>query len=85
MSREEKIQSALRLIWRNLPSVPSTFGPCSNRCGRGLAGRGGGPCPACAQDQLAALCSEAMAARYVATCQQLRELEQAILENIPHA
>ena len=68
------------LIWRNLPTYPSTFGECSEGCGRGM-GRGCGPCLECARESLGRACGDQeLANRYVAAARTCRELERAIYD-----
>ena len=81
MNREAKIRAAMDLIWRNLPSGPSTFGPCYRKCGREGFARDGGPCIHCAQDDLAKLTSSAVAKGYVAQVRGLRAMEAAMLKD----
>jgi hypothetical protein len=73
MHPEDQLRQARHLIWRNLPDGVTTFSPCS--CGRG-AGRGGGPCLACAEEGLAGLIGKTAAKKYVAAVSSIRELEK---------
>jgi hypothetical protein len=77
MTNETEIREAIRLIWRNLPDSASTFSPCERGCGQ--AGRGGGPCLNCAQQDLAALTNSLIASQYVATALNLRRLEREMV------
>lgn len=76
---EADIRAAIGLIWRNLPSGPSTFSQC--KCGRG-SGRGGGPCIVCAQEALAAALGgdRFIAWRYVMKLRSMRSMENAMIE-----
>ena len=77
MPTEPAIRDAMRLIWRNLPEVPSTFSACARGCGQG--GRGGGPCLNCAQADLARLTNDLYAGQYVATVLNLRRIERELI------
>jgi hypothetical protein len=81
---EAKLRDAQHHIWRNLPGWPTTFGPCSRKCGSGLNGRGGGPCLRCAADDLAALVGQEMAEKYVEAVRGIRDIEAAMLD-IPNS
>ena len=76
---EAKLREAQHIIWRNLPGFPTTFGPCARNCGRGLGGRGGGPCICCAQDDITAMVGEELAGKYVSAVRGIRDLEDAML------
>ena len=74
MTPYQHLLEARRLVWRNLPNGPTTFSQCA--CGRGR-GRGGGPCLKCAEEALAKLVGNEVAAAYVATARRVRDLEDA--------
>lgn len=78
---EGKLREAIHLVWRNLPGFPTTFGPCARNCGRGLGGRGSGPCVCCAQDDIAALVGEELAAKYIDAVRAVRDLEETMLHH----
>ena len=73
MTRAETMDEARRLVWRNLPSVASTFSQCE--CER-AAGRGGGPCLICAEEMMASVAGKAFAAHYIELVRDFRELER---------
>ena len=50
----ERLQHLIRVIRRNYPEYPTTFGPCSEE-GCDKDARGSGMCPYCAEAELAAL------------------------------
>ena len=70
---ESRLAEAQRLIWRNLPGHPTTFGPCSRGCGG--HGRGSGPCLECAKKDLAELVGPDKALRYVLAVREVRDCE----------
>lgn len=72
MTPYQQLLEARRLVWRNLPNGPTTFSQCA--CGRGR-GRGGGPCLKCAEEALAKLVGDEVAAAYVATARRVRDME----------
>ena len=76
---ENEVWRLLGDLWRQYPRWPSTFGPCSNKCGSGHAGRGCGPCRACAEKELAKHIGEVGAREYHSAIQRVRALEGAML------
>lgn len=78
---EGKLREAIHIVWRNLPGFPTTFGPCARHCGRGIGGRGSGPCVVCAQDDLAALVGEELAAKYLDAVRAVRDIEETMLRH----
>ena len=74
MTPYQQLLDARHAVWRNLPNGPTTFSQCA--CGRGR-GRGGGPCLKCAEEALAKLVGNEVAAAYVATARRVRDLEDA--------
>jgi len=79
MDNEAEIRQAIHLIWRNLPGFPTTFGPCSRKCGAG-SGRGGGPCLECAKKDLGKLVGADVAEQYVQSVRAVRDIESKMLK-----
>jgi hypothetical protein len=75
---ELAVNRLLDALWRQYPQYPSTFGPCANQCGSGLAGRGSGPCRSCIEHELATHTGESHAKEYHAAIQRVRAAEDAI-------
>lgn len=57
--KRNEIHELITTLRRNYPDWPSTFGPCSNDCGRNA--RGSGLCAYCCEDRLAQLTSKELA------------------------
>jgi len=78
MSKAYQIAEKLR---RQYPSWPSTFGACSrDYCESGRPGRGCGPCSGCLEEDLAALTTRELAAKFHKALQEECRLFCAIKE-----
>jgi hypothetical protein len=58
--RESALERMISDLWRNYPEWPSTFGPCSEKCGG--SGRGSGPCASCVERAIGKLVGDDLAA-----------------------
>jgi hypothetical protein len=58
--RESALESMISALWKNYPEWPSTFGPCSEKCGG--SGRGSGPCASCVELAIGILVGDPLAA-----------------------
>ena len=73
MTKRERVEELRHTMWRNMPSTPSTFGPCS-RC-QTKSARGSGLCFDCALNELAELVGRKPAEEYAKAIARTRELE----------
>jgi hypothetical protein len=58
--RESALARMISDLWRSYPEWPSTFGPCSEKCGG--SGRGSGPCASCVERAIGELVGDDLAA-----------------------
>lgn len=58
--KETALERMISDLWRNYPEWPSTFGPCSEKCGG--YGRGSGPCASCVERAIGILVGDDLAA-----------------------
>lgn len=58
--RQSALERMISDLWRNYPECPSTFGPCSEKCGG--SGRGSGPCASCIERAIGKMVGDDLAA-----------------------
>jgi hypothetical protein len=73
VTKRERIEELRHTMWRNMPSFPTTCGPCC-RC-RTKSARGSGLCFDCARNELAELVGRKPAEEYAKAIKKIRELE----------
>ena len=73
---KQDVYELRHLIWRQMPTHPSTFSPCFNECGE--IARGGGECIECLQKKLVKIVGYDLATAYIDLVRRIRLTESVM-------